>query len=101
MHTQLTRLEIGQTDFAPVHISTNLDPDDLHLDLDHCEKDDDDDDDDSDDDNGDHDHNHDDDPTSRDWTVLDLSFESSPSTSCSGRPVRIVASTWLASGLGS
>ena len=32
--------------------------------------------------------------TSRDLTVLDLSFESSLSTSCSGRPVGIVASTW-------
>ena len=53
------------------------------------DNDDDDDDDDDDDEN----------PTSRDLTVLDLSFESSPSTSCSGRPVGIVASTWWVSGL--
>ena len=60
--------------------------DDLDLYHDDANDDDDDGHDDADDDN--------DDLTSRDLTSLDLSFESSLSTSCSGRPVGILASTW-------
>ena len=59
------------------------------LDLDHDDADDDD-----DEHHGDADDADDDDLTSRDLTSLDLSFESSLSTSCSGRPVGILASTW-------
>ena len=65
--------------------------DHLHLENGEADDNDNDNDNDNDDDN-------DDDPTSRDLTVLDLSFESSLSTSCSGRPVGIVASTWGSSG---
>ena len=49
------------------------------------------------DDHGDNlDHHVGDDLTSRALTVLDLRFESFPSTSCSGRPVGMEASTWWA-----